>query len=427
MRQNGMQSQLTGDRAESKVSDALLDAGLWCSKLEKDRGEDLLVEIDGFVDQTEHGSEPRIGMLQIKGREAARDSANDQNNAKQRLSLEHLRRWAAHPLPVFVIAVEIFNNTPCFYALSIDRLVGEVAPDGLASLEQDTITASLPKVASLADFLKDEIAKFYALNAYRLSDLTEAVLARNHYEILSKKSSFVPTRSKILGLSVRVLWKGPWRPAHFWATLNHLADQLMRKEGGKNLPLMAAIHVYRSLKDQRDNNAIAHVSWLEDDHPNTNSLKELISWPKAKHWLRFRFHGQLALDALPISYNAEEDDDAFIEKAEAVWVKLDTIYLEVICELTDDLRIGEDKLVSLESEMSKLENLEIKKIGHPSPQFTILDRMMTQYSYTLTGVLTWLKGKPDTSELTRQRWLRQDLELAQGHFRAFYPLVKLLK
>jgi len=427
MRQNGIQSQLTGERAETKVRNALLDASLCCSKLEIDRGEDLLVEIDGYVKQAENCFEPRIGLLQIKGHEADHNSPIENNKVKRRLELTHLRRWAAYPLPVFVIAVEICNDIPYFYALSIDKLVGEFAPDGLASLEQNTVTASLPKVMDLADFLKEEIAGFYSHHAFRLSGLSESILARNHYEILSKKTFTTPAASKILNLNISVLWKGPWRPAHFWATLNHIADQLKLKEGGKNLPLMAAIHVYRSLKDQRDNNAIAHVSWLEDDHAGTNSLKEQITWPKALHWSRFRIHGPLALDTLPTSYIVEEGDEGFIAKVEAAWAQLDAIYLEVITELTHGLQLNEDKLASLVNAITKLDDQEINKIGRPSPHLTILDRMLTQYSDTLTGVLTWQKGKADISELTRQRWLQQDLDLAQGHFRAFYPLIKLLK
>lgn len=423
---NGARSQLTGERAETKVRDVLLDASLFCSKYEHDRGEDLLVELEGYVGQADIGTEPRIGLLQIKGHEAEGTSASDESEAKRRLNLNHLRRWAAIPLPVFVVAVEIVRNVPLFFARSVDNVVGDVAPEGLAGLEQQSVTVSLPKVADLADFLKTEIAKFYSLHAFQLSGLSENVIARNHYEIISASTPFLPPQARIWQKNIRVLWKGPWRPAHFWATLNHIADQLQEKDGGRRVPLMATVHVYRSLKDDRDNNAIAHVSWLEDDHAATERLRELISWPQAAHWARFRFHGKSALDALPESVAPEENDDTYVAKAEIIWARLDAIYLDVVNCLTPELKVPENKRSRLENALHELEESVRDELGRPSPQLSVIDRMIDQYSFVLSGVFTWLKGKKDVPEVRRQRWLRQDLEFAEGHYRSFHPLAKLL-
>jgi len=425
-RKGGKRSQLTGERAETKVRDVLLDAELFCSKYEHDRGEDLLVELEGYIGQSDVGSGPRIGLLQIKGHEAEATPAFGESATKRRLDLDHLHRWSAIPLPVFVVAVELVGNTPVFFARSVDKLIGEIAPEGLAALEQQKITISLPRIDDLPSFLKGEIAEFYSLYAFQLSGLSENVIARNHYEIISAKTPFVPPQAKVWQKNIRVLWKGPWRPAHFWATLNHIADQFQEKDGGRRVPLLATVHVYRSLKDNRDNNAIAHASWLEDKHPASDHLRERINWPKAAHWARFQFHGKSALEELPGSMSIEEDDDAFITKAERIWKKLDSICLDVMNSLTTDLRLPDKKLKRLERSLHKLDDTVIEKLGRPSPQFTVLDRMIDQYSFVLSGVFTWLEGKQDVPEVRRKRWLSQDLEMAQGYYRAYYPLAKLL-
>ncbi|AVI63229.1 DUF4365 domain-containing protein [Halomonas sp. GFAJ-1] len=425
-RKGGKQSQLTGERAETKVRDALLDAELFCSKYEHDRGEDLLVELEGYIGQSDVGSGPRIGLLQIKGHEAESALAFGESVAKRRLELNHLRRWAAIPLPVFVVAVELVGNTPVFFANSVDKLVGEVAPDGLAALEQKKVTISLPRIDELPSFLRSEIAEFYSLHAFQLSDVSENVIARNHYEIISTKKPFVLPQANVWQKHIRVLWKGPWRPAHFWATLNHIADQLQEKDGGRRVPLLATVHVYRSLKDDRDNNAIAHASWLEDKHPAADQLRERINWPRAAHWARFQFHGKSALEERPESVSMEEDDDTFIAKAEEIFEQLDSICLDIMNSLTTDLRLPEQKLERLERLLHKLDDTVIQELGRPSPQFTVLERMIDQYSFVLSGVFAWLKGKEDVPEVRRKRWLGQDLEMAQGYYRAYHPMAKLL-
>ncbi|WP_323816473.1 hypothetical protein [Cellvibrio sp. NN19] len=425
-KQSGKQSQLTGERAETKVRDVLLDAKIFCSKYEHDRGEDMLVELEGYIDQADVASEPKIGLLQIKGHDVDTTLANSDGIAKRQLKLNHLRRWAAIPLPVFVVAVELLGNEPQFFARSVDSIIEEVAPAGLEALEQQKITILLPRAVDLPSFLKTEIAGFYSLHAFKLTGLSENVIARNHYEIISSTTPFVLPQAKVWLKNIRVLWKGPWRPAHFWATLNHIADQLQEKEGARGTPLRATIHVYRSLKDNRDNNAIVHASWLEENHANTASLKELMNWPKVAHWTRFRFHGESSLEELPESFVKEESDDSFILNAEKIWIELDSIFLEIIGSLTKDLKLPDVKLTQLEASLHEIDDGAIKQLGRPSPQIIMLDRMIDQYTFVLSGVFTWIRGKPNVPEVRRKRWLRQDLELAQGLYRSYYPVVKLL-
>jgi hypothetical protein len=190
--------------------------------------------------------------------------------------------------------------------------------------------------------------------------------------------------------------------------------------------LNATVHAYRSLKDDRDNNALAHVSWLEDNHAATELLKERLNWPKAEHCARFQFHGETAIEELPQSFAVEEDNESFVSKAEKIWAELDLIYSQITSSLTEDLRLPDKELLRLEASLYEIDNGAIQKLGQPSPQLSMVDKMIDQYSFVLSGVFTWLKGKHDVLEVRRRRWLMQDLEMAQGLYRAYYPLMKLL-
>lgn len=121
-------------------------------------------------------------------------------------------------------------------------------------------------------------------------------------------------------------------------------------------------------------NAIAHASWLEDDHANIASLKDLMNWPKAAHWTLFRFHGESALEELPESFVMEESDDSFILKAEQIWIEPDSIFLEVMNSLTKDLRLPVEKLTRLEASLHEIDNGAIQQLGRPSPQLIMGSR-----------------------------------------------------
>jgi hypothetical protein len=140
-------------------------------------------------------------------------SAPNNGIVKRRLDLSHLRRWAAIPLPVFVVAVDLVGNEPHFFARAVDKIVGDVAPAGLAELEQQKIIISLSQTDDLPSLLKREIAEFYSLHAFQLNGLSENVIARNHYEVISVAKPFVPPQAKVWLKNIRILWKGPWRPA----------------------------------------------------------------------------------------------------------------------------------------------------------------------------------------------------------------------
>jgi hypothetical protein len=327
---------------------------------------------------------------------------------------------------VIVVAVELQDTCPCFFAEAVDNLLHSIAPEGLAELDQESVMADLPLRTNLPYYVTQQINEFYSSHVFPLEELATGVVARNHYEIIASNTPFVLPSAKVWMKHLRVLWKGPWRPAHFWATLNHIADQLQQGDGGRSVPLMATMHVYRSLKDERDNNAVAHVSWLEDSHPLCDELKATTNWPKAAHWSRFRFNGTAALDTLPESYAKEEfSDEIYLAKVERLWEQLDKLYSDVATALDKDLRLSDTQLRNLERTFRDLDD-SCNRIGVPSPQYRVLDQLLQQYTFVLSGIFTWAKGKEGVPDIRRQRWLQQDLELAAGLFRAFQPIARVL-
>ena len=332
----GGKLQLTGDRAEAKVRSLLLDAGIHCSKFEKDRGEDLLIELEGYATASPGSIEPRVGILQIKGHDAESDERPLGDFTRRRIKVEKLKRWAAYPLPAFLIAVDMLDVRTNCYAESVDKVVSEFAPAGLDSLNQVDITIRMPVKADLAEFLRDSIAFFYDAHAFQLSQLSEDAISRSHFEVLSTNTSQFSAGALVWMKHLRILWKGPWRPAHFWAMLNNIADSLKISDENRARPLLATMHVYRSLKDSSDNNAIAHVSWLDESHPSKDEIRERIEWPKAKHWLRFRFNTPPNLSELPETYVVEQSDDKYLEKTKELWFGLDRIVDRIFPALNED-------------------------------------------------------------------------------------------
>lgn len=88
--------------------------------------------------------------------------------------------------------------------------------------------------------------------------------------------------------------------------------------------------------------------------------------------------------------------------------------------------MSDKTLKRLEGSFYKIEDLVIQDLGRSSSQLSMIDRLIDQHSFVLSGVFTWLKGKHDVPEVRLKRWLSQGLEMVQGFYCAYYPLAKLL-
>lgn len=421
-RPTGYKAQLTGDQAEIKVEDVLNDAKIWCAKMSKDNGEDFLVELGAYSNDRGERVEPQIGMLQVKGHRAETVDQIDPDCAKRVVDVDKLRRWAAHPTPVILIAVDLVDSKPTFFAGVLDKIILCYAPNGLAELSQNSITITLPRRDDLAGFVRQEVKEFYAKNAFQLDALEQSAIERNHYEVLSRKDHNYPSTAKIRSASFRILWKGPWRPAHFWASLNHLADHLQNIEAGQTKPFTANFHVYRSYRDMVDNNAVAHMKWVEERHPETDTIKEITRFPKPKNWARFKFNtASSSLDVVDHQF-PQMDDSLFLEEAGRIWAALDRVF-EIIREnLSDVGRLDKTTLQTCKEISEDLRFVQVEKLGFPSPQYALLDNLLQSYASRLDAVMKWIADMDDISESTRQRWLWQDIDIAIGLYKAFAPV-----
>ena len=427
---SGMRSLQTGQQAEALVRAALEGGGVACMRPEPDRGEDLLIELDGYAPGRDRWRHVRQGYVQVKGRRVQAVPGREATSVRRSVSVQHLLRWAALPSPVLVVAVDIAGPTPHFFARSVDDIVARVAPGGLDAFEKRdrrTMTITFPRVDDLVTFVATQLEAFYERHGLRLSGLSRSVIARNYYEVTASNTPFVPPSSLVVTRHLRVLWKSQFRPGHLWEVLNHLADHLLVSEGGGRRPLMVTMHVYRSLMDVHANNAVAHVSWLEDDHPHTGAVKERLGWVRAGQWPRFRVVGAQALDTLPEPYGLEVDDGTYLKAAERIWSGLDAAYVLVRGSLTADARVTEHERERLESAIHELVDGDWEKLGRPSTQYAVLDRLLERYVVVMRSVLTRLRADDGVPEVRRNRRLDADLKEAEGLYGAYLPLIQVMR
>lgn len=400
----------------------MTDAGISCAKMSKDNGEDFIVELGAYSTDREKRIEPRIGMLQVKGHSAEDETQTDLTFVKRVVDVDKLRRWAAHPNPVLLIAVELMQDQPQFFAEALDGLILEHAPHGLAELSQSSVTVTLRRRENLADFVQQEVNSFYGKNAFQLAGLTKSAIERNHYEVISRTDGSYPPTAKVRSASFRILWKGPWRPAHFWASLNHFADKLQTEEAGQRLPFMATLNVYRSYADLVQNNAVSHMTWVEERHRDTEEIKKVMGFSKPSHWARFRFNLKPQLQNVADHVFPRADDATFIALAGEIWTALDRLLEMIQQNLTAAGRVEETLWEDCHKVADDLAYRQIEELGFPSPQYAILHSLLQNYAARLNSVLKWVKGDVDVSDTTRRRWLEQDLTIATGLYKGFAPI-----
>jgi len=113
---SGWKNQQTGDDGQALVTSALTRAKFLVGSVTPDPGEDLWVEVDGRRNIAE-GAFPLRALLQVKATaEAIGECVLD-------LDVDDLRRWAAQPLPVFVVGVSTANEA--YFVKSIDDIVSD--------------------------------------------------------------------------------------------------------------------------------------------------------------------------------------------------------------------------------------------------------------------------------------------------------------
>ncbi len=267
----GYQNQETGDWGEAIVRNALADEDISVIELKPDLGEDFLIEIEGRKAAAE-GLYPLRALVQVK----AHSDPSNSDIMKVALPMKAIIRWSAQPWPVFILGVS-GRKTPSLFLTSLD----EVLTDSLqgrdpALCEQKTVTVNLKLTHTLATSMAFSIKTFTRTLVPDFGDLTKEEIEANHFEILKEQPPTSYQRAVQVGWSI--LWKSPRRPQFFSAMFRELIKRAKRKYAHSDKPVEINFHIYRSLRDQQHNMAVAHIDWVNDEDHRFSDLRELFPW-----------------------------------------------------------------------------------------------------------------------------------------------------
>ena len=203
----GWENQQTGDDGQALVTSALTRAKFLVGSLTPDPGEDLWVEVDGRRNIAE-GAFPLRALLQVKATaEAIGECVLD-------LDVDDLRRWAAQPLPVFVVGVSTANEA--YFVKSIDDIVSEdLQGKNVFELRTKTARVRINPTDDVASTIRRTVESHYQALKLTLAGVSEDDRKAHYFEVLSQRDpepiDLVPT------VGWFILWKSPARPQHFAA------------------------------------------------------------------------------------------------------------------------------------------------------------------------------------------------------------------
>jgi hypothetical protein len=261
------ENQQTGDAGQALVTSALTRAKFLVGSLTPDPGEDLWVEVDGRKNIAE-GAFPLRALLQVKATaEAIGECLLD-------LDVDDLRRWAAQPLPVFVVGVSTFNEA--YFVKSIDDIISEdLQGKNVFELRTKTARVRINPTNDVASTIQRTIEIHYQSLKLTLAGVSEDDRKAHYFEVLSHRDpepiGLVPT------VGWFILWKSPARPQHFAAMISELI-RLCDQEDGDHQPRPAAFHfhIYRSIEDRHHNLAVARVDVVNPRHPKRAQISQTL-------------------------------------------------------------------------------------------------------------------------------------------------------
>ncbi len=107
-------------------------------------------------------------------------------------------------------------------------------------------------------------------------NLNKEEIDANHFEMLKEGAPTVSQKAVLVGWSI--LWKSPRRPQYFSAMLRELTKRAKAKYAQSERPVNVTFHIYRSLRDQQHNMAVAHIDWLDTEKEGLDAVKEVFEW-----------------------------------------------------------------------------------------------------------------------------------------------------
>ncbi len=253
--------QEVGDWGEDLVRAQLSDDSITVRSVERDPGEDFMVEPDGRR-ATALGSQPRVALLQVKGSRTEHDAAFADVRGLPRA---RLLRWSAQQYPVFVVFIAGSSGKRTFARAVDDYLKDEFHGRDIGELTQKTMSMRLPRVDNLPRWVREKVDEFYNALVPDFGSLTPTQRLE-HFEVEECGPPSHYQRATMYGR--RVLWTGHRRPAYFAALVRELVRIAQHEIGGRRLPALVNFHVYRSRTHLTNNMAVARIRWFEKEHPN---------------------------------------------------------------------------------------------------------------------------------------------------------------
>lgn len=254
----GWENQQTGDDGQALVTSALTRAAFLVGSLTPDPGEDLWVEVDGRKNIAA-GAFPLRALLQVKA------TADAIGECVLDLDVDDLRRWAAQPLPVFVVGVSTPNEA--YFVKSIDDIVSDdLQGKNVFEVRTKTARVRIKPTDDVAATIRRSIEAHYQSLKLTLAGVSEDDQKAHYFEVLSRRGpepfGLVPT------VGWFILWKSLARPQHFAAMISELI-RLCDREYGDHEPRPAVFHfhIYRSIEDRHHNLAVARVDVVNPRHP----------------------------------------------------------------------------------------------------------------------------------------------------------------
>jgi hypothetical protein len=264
---SGWENQQTGDDGQTLVTSALTRAKFLVGSLTPDPGEDLWVEVDGRKNIAE-GAFPLRALLQVKATaEAIGECILD-------LDVDDLRRWAAQPLPVFVVGVSTTNEA--YFVKSIDDIVSEdLQGKNVFELRTKTARVRINPTNDVAATIQRATESHYQSLKLTLAGVSEDDRKAHYFEVLSQRDpepiGLVPT------VGWFILWKSPARPQHFAAIISELMRLCDRQyEDHQPTPAVFHFHIYRSIEDRHHNLAVARVDVVNQRHPKKAHISQTL-------------------------------------------------------------------------------------------------------------------------------------------------------
>jgi hypothetical protein len=263
----GWENQQTGDCGQALVSSALTRAKFLVGTLTPDPGEDLWVEVDGRKNIGE-GAFPLRALLQVKATaEAIGECVLD-------LDVDDLRRWAAQPLPVFVVGVSTPNEA--YFVKSIDEIVSEdLQGKNVFDLRTKTARVRINPTNDVASTIRGTVETHYRSLKLTLAGVSEDDRNAHYFEVLSQRDPEPIDLVPAVGWFI--LWKSPARPQHSAAIVSELFRLCDQKyEDHQPTPAVFYFHIYRSIEDRHHNLAVARVDVVNPRHPRRAQIRQAL-------------------------------------------------------------------------------------------------------------------------------------------------------